>query len=197
MKSILSDFFRAASVRKALRLIESMEISGWEIWLQVELARFVAEHPRIGEWHREYPLTLDRRMRARRRVANVDFVLRQKWGRKDRPILVELKQRRRPSSCVRGMIRDLQKLSRLRRSSANPHSVWAVGVHRREGLPRMRNRIYRIAKKRGVSIVESLILHRVVRKTPWAWTTIGIINSGKVAHTATNTGSKRSGGMGR
>lgn len=54
MYTLLEDFFKRSNIRSALRVIADQTITGWEVWFQVEFARFLAEHESEPEWGHEY-----------------------------------------------------------------------------------------------------------------------------------------------
>lgn len=62
LSNLFDKFFSQKYIRNRLNLIEKRNITGWEIWLQVELALFLDEHENVMEWMREISCSTDRRV---------------------------------------------------------------------------------------------------------------------------------------
>lgn len=128
MQILLEDFFKIPSIRSALRVIAEVDITGWEIWFQVEFARFLAEHISEPEWGRECAIEFDYRREKNRYFFKADFIIRKKHWTKGRWIALEVKQHVNPGNCITNMIADLAKVGRMRKSALDMRSIWALGI---------------------------------------------------------------------
>lgn len=126
--SLASDFFQRAHIKKTLRAIDESAMTGWEKWIQIELAAFLEGRDDIKAWWRESGYELDGRVAASRRKCAVDFLVHQKW--KQSHMAVELKQVNSPTACVQGMLKDKKKIQGIKSAKYDIRSVWCVGVHR-------------------------------------------------------------------
>ncbi len=80
ISELLDAFFKQPALRKSFRIICEREITGWEIWFQIEFARFLAEHPAMPEWERERAFQFDYRRESVRSFLKPDFIIRKKVG---------------------------------------------------------------------------------------------------------------------
>lgn len=126
--SLSSDFFQRAHIKKTLKAIDDSKMTGWEKWLQIELAAFLEARGDIKAWWRESSYDLDKRVVESRKRCAVDFLVHQKW--KQSHMALELKQVNSPTACVQGMIRDKKKIQGIKSTKYDIRSVWCVGVHR-------------------------------------------------------------------
>ncbi|MFG6467533.1 hypothetical protein [Roseateles sp. BYS87W] len=126
--SLSSDFFQRAHIKKTLKAINDSEMTGWEKWLQIELAAFLEARDDIKAWWRESSYEMDKRLVESRKRCAVDFLVHQKW--KQSHMALELKQVNSPTACVQGMIRDKKKIDGIKSAKYDIRSVWCVGVHR-------------------------------------------------------------------
>jgi hypothetical protein len=133
--SLTQDFFRTKRIRETLALIADCEISGWEKWLQIELARHYNSRDDVKAWDREVRYALDRRSTARAATA-IDFLIHQKH--KHSPLGIELKQVKSPRACVKAMLKDKKKVWNIKWSQDNLRDVWCIGVHNAEDPKRVR-----------------------------------------------------------
>ncbi|KAA8996733.1 hypothetical protein FJU30_21275 [Affinibrenneria salicis] len=76
LTTLLSDFFSQKEIRKRLSIIDEAGITGWEVWLQIEFASFIAQQNNI--WSREEILEFDFRKRPEKYFFRPDFLLRKK-----------------------------------------------------------------------------------------------------------------------
>ncbi|MDL0433993.1 hypothetical protein QPM17_22895 [Marinobacter sp. TBZ242] len=83
LTELTEDFFRQRRVGRSLRIIEESEITGWEVWFQVEFAHFLSQHLTEPEWWREWSLDYDRRMEKGRTFCRPDFIIRKKGWRQE------------------------------------------------------------------------------------------------------------------
>lgn len=125
---IFDEFFSCRHVNNRLSLIYQSEISGWEAWLQIELAHFLITHSSEPEWYREIPLQFDRRSESEKSYFRPDFIIRKKYWPIATYVAVEIKQHPIPASCIRNMFSDICKVSKMRMSQLNMRSLWALGV---------------------------------------------------------------------
>lgn len=130
LSTLLHDFFKQPSLRKSFRIIAEREISGWEIWLQIEFARFLAEHPSTPEWERECAFEFDYRRESMRWYLKPDFIIRKKGWAIERYLALEIKQHLNLRNCVSNMIDDLSKVAKMRKSEIDLRSYWALGIFR-------------------------------------------------------------------
>ena len=124
--SLTQDFFRTKRVRETLSLIADCEISGWEKWLQIELARHCNSRDDVKTWDREVRYSLDQRS-AKRAATAIDFLIHQKH--KHSPLGVELKQVKSPRACIKAMLQDKKKVWNIKWSQDNLRDVWCIGIH--------------------------------------------------------------------
>jgi hypothetical protein len=125
---LLTEFFQRRNLKSALNVIHAQDITGWEIWFQIELARFLADHESEPEWYREESLEFDYRMEKTRYFFKPDFIIRKKGAAVDRYVALEIKQHRQMGNCINNMIADLLKVAKMRRSEIDLRSFWAVGI---------------------------------------------------------------------
>lgn len=123
-----SEFFQRAHIKKTLKAIDESQMTGWEKWIQIELAAFLEAREEIKAWWRESSYELDGRVVASRKKCAVDFLVHQKW--KQSHMALELKQVNSPTACVQGMIRDKKKIQGIKSTKYDIRSAWCVGVHR-------------------------------------------------------------------
>ena len=128
MCDLLEDFFSRPAIRSALRVIADEEITGWEIWFQVEFARFLAGHISEPKWDRECAAEFDYRREKKRGFFKADFIIRKKHSALDRWIALEVKQHIKAGNCIANMVTDLAKVGRMRKSELDMRSIWALGI---------------------------------------------------------------------
>lgn len=128
--SLLEGFFAQRKVQNSLVTIWDQDISGWEIWLQVEFATYLSlEHSDSLEWGRECQLLVDRRRNKERTKLAADFIFRRKRHALDRYIVLEFKQNASPKSCFANMMKDIEKIQLAKSSEMDMRGFWVVGVH--------------------------------------------------------------------
>ncbi len=126
--TLSSKFFQRAHIKTTLKTIDECSMTGWEKWLQIELAAFLQAYPEIKAWWRESSYELDKRVVAARKKCAVDFLVHQKG--KQSHLALELKQVSSPTACVQGMLRDKKKIQSIKSAKYDIRSIWCVGVHR-------------------------------------------------------------------
>ncbi|WP_430317761.1 hypothetical protein [Pseudomonas nitroreducens] len=128
IRDLLDEFFKKRSIKAAFKIINQQEITGWEIWLQIEFARFLAEHASEPEWWRETPLKFDYRREKTGYFLKPDFIIRKKHWPLESYVALEIKQHQHAGNCVANMISDLEKVAKIRKSELNVRSLWALGI---------------------------------------------------------------------
>ncbi|HCF1525194.1 hypothetical protein ACM7LX_27270 [Pseudomonas aeruginosa] len=126
--ALIEEFFHQRNVRATLQAVSNHGITGWEVWAQVEFARFLAEHVTEPYWEREAQIEFDYRREKERYFFRPDFIIRKKYWALDRYVALEIKQHQQPGNCITNMISDLTKVAKMRRSELNVRSLWALGV---------------------------------------------------------------------
>lgn len=126
--SFSSEFLQREHIKKTLRAIEISGMTGWEKWLQIELAAFLEARADIKAWWRESSYELDKRVVESRKRCAVDFLVHQK--RKQSHMALEVKQINSPKACVKGMIRDKKKIQSIKKAKYDIRSIWCLGVHK-------------------------------------------------------------------
>lgn len=128
LSEILKEFVDQKAFIKKLQLMHETDISGWEIWLQVELALFFQGHEKIAEWNREQRHSLDMRKSSYWSNASIDFYLRKKYAHDAIPL--EIKQHKTASQCIKSMGADARKFSTIKSSSSTTsRPLWCMGIH--------------------------------------------------------------------
>ncbi|MFP9229747.1 hypothetical protein A0E43_02125 [Pectobacterium cacticida] len=126
LNGLLIDFFSQKNIQQKLHIINEHEITGWEIWLQIEFANMLVntEH----SFWREQILEFDYRQNKEKYYFRPDFLLRKKGWAQERYMAIEFKQNLNPTMCVKNMATDLKKVGQMRKSELDLRSVWAVGI---------------------------------------------------------------------
>lgn len=168
--SILDDFFAEDYIQKRLSLIESKEITGWEIWLQVELGIFLDNREEIMDLTRELKYSIDKRKAHNREHIAIDFVFRKKHSNTNKRIALEIKQNRRFSSCLRGMMVDAWKMNLLKSSNDNLRSLWLLGVYSKPEDQNINEMIMYYADTYDVELVKNCIATKSISGTNFMYT---------------------------
>jgi len=130
LSNLFDNFFTQKSIRDRLNLIEDKKITGWEIWLQVELAFFLDEQKDVMEWIREVPCSMDKRIEKLKAKGIIDFWLRERNKSTEKMIAIELKQCKSAKSCITAMMKDINKFHSLKPiEHSYIRSFWCIGVH--------------------------------------------------------------------
>lgn len=130
LKEILTEFCNQPSFIERLQTIAQTEITGWEIWLQVELAIFLQEHEQVSDWKREIRHSLDMRKSDYWNNASIDFYIRQKRAQSDIPL--EIKQNISARACIKSMADDIKKFRNIKDSSRiTGRELWCMGIHKK------------------------------------------------------------------
>lgn len=141
VSELVDEFFCQKKIGNSLSIIEQNEITGWEVWLQIELSHFLSQHHSMPEWWREWPVDFDRRIEKTRTFFRPDFIIRKKGWRKESYVALELKQHPDAGSCFANMLKDIQKVGKARPSSLDIRRMFSLGVHRRKPNSELRDLI--------------------------------------------------------
>ncbi len=117
ISDVVLDFFKTKRIVDSLNAIHDCGLSGWEKWWQTELALFLAQTDRIGDWDMEHPFDTDKRTRLAQSRMALDIGFRLKGHAKDDWYFVELKQDNDYKKCVDRMARDADKVFSARKQS--------------------------------------------------------------------------------
>jgi hypothetical protein len=165
---LAQQFFRKTHVRRALLAISEDSMTGWEKWLQIELAQFLRDHKKVKAWWRESKYALDGRLIAARKKCAVDFLIHQKG--KQSHMALELKQANAMNNCIAGMLRDLKKISCIRGGAYDIRSVWCLGVHKTKSSSDVLRRTRYLADGAKISFDEKLFISASIGKTGYSYT---------------------------
>ena len=127
---ISQDFFNQEEIVEKLKAFQNLnpKIKGWEIWFQVEFALFLHQHALVSDVEREKRFKVDQRKSKEKITCAIDFFIRQKHKRT--PIPLELKQDVTAASCIRHMLKDINKFNKIRCSDVlTNRSLFCLGVH--------------------------------------------------------------------
>lgn len=131
VQKIAEQFFKRVHIKKTLKTIDECSMTGWEKWLQIELASFLQDHPEVKAWWRESSYQLDKRVIASRKKCAVDFLVHEKA--KHSHMAIELKQTKSATACIQGMLKDKRKIQSIKGAEYDIRSVWCIGVHHSVG----------------------------------------------------------------
>lgn len=168
LTGLVQDFFAKKSIKDTLSTISEFEISGWEKWIQIEFAKFCKSHEDITEWGRELRYELDRRLSKDKSSCAIDFLIKQKH--KHSPLALEIKQQRSPSGCIKAMLRDVEKLRKIKYSQDDLRGVWCVGVHGLEAPETVKRLVTFHSDERGLAIHPSYVFSTQIGKTGFSVT---------------------------
>lgn len=169
LSSLLALFFDREDIQQKLNIIDQFNISGWEIWMQIEFANLLAATDH--EWWREQTLGCDQRKNPRRVSLRSDFLLRKKGWTLDSYIALEVKQNSDPTSCVKNMIHDLEKSAKIKRSQLDLRSFWTLGITRNIEAERLDTLIDRYLKAKYYQTKnrEKHVLLKPIAQTPYCY----------------------------
>ncbi len=125
---LVDEFFADDHIQNRFSIINDWDISGWEVWLQIEFSHFLATHLSNPEWHREIPIEYDRRKEKNKYFFKPDFIIRKKGWRIDTYSAIEIKQHPNAASCIRNMNKDVERISKMKTSQLNMRSLWLLGI---------------------------------------------------------------------
>jgi len=131
---LFDNFFSQKRIQKRLNIIREEEITGWEIWWQIEFATYLStKDESLSEWVREWEYPLDKR-RGTSNKMYIDFVVRQKYAKKGRYIALELKQHLYIKNCIKNMLKDTDKVFSMRKSASDIRSFWNIGIYQEKTM---------------------------------------------------------------
>ncbi|MBW1737837.1 MAG: hypothetical protein JRJ69_09855 [Deltaproteobacteria bacterium] len=168
LKGLACAFFGKRSIIKTLTIIDEQEISGWEKWMQIEFAKFCNGNNNITDWCREERYKLDKRTSKKRSVCSIDFSLRQKY--KQTWIALELKQRNRASSCIKSMLKDVVKISKIKNSENDIRTIWCIGVHKSEDEKKIQGYIAKYEIEFDLEIKRSHVYTKKIGRSAYSFT---------------------------
>lgn len=166
---LADDFFRQRRVGRSLRIIEESEITGWEVWFQVEFAHFLSQHETEPEWWREWSIDYDRRIEKERTRCRPDFIIRKKGWRQESYAALEIKQHPDAGICFSNMMKDIQKISKVRTSSLDIRSFWVLGIHKRRPKGELLELIMSRFEAAGMNPPEGNIVLRYIPGSNYAY----------------------------
>lgn len=167
---LVEEFFEQDEVQKKFKLIDQHEFTGWEVWFQIEFASFLQEHDKVAEIIREYGYSIDKRMRGSQTRMHIDFLIRKKHSSRNSYIALEVKQNQRASSCVKGMMNDIQKIWKLKRSEDDLRSMWCLGIYPTIEDEKISQLIDKQSDLAGVELPQNLIQTKKVPNTNFSFT---------------------------
>ena len=168
----VDSFFNQSHIRKRMKLIEDNYITGWEIWIQVEFAMFLDKQTSIGGWEREFQYNTDHRKKNSGSHMAIDFIFRKTNSKLDRFIALEIKQNLNVSSCIRGMMEDIGKISLVKSSEDDIRSMWNLGIHSFIDIDELKNTINNYAEKYQVDLADNHFYTQKIKTTNLAFTII-------------------------
>jgi len=167
---LLKKFFEQEHIQNRFELIERKPITGWEIWLQVEFSIFLEAQADVSYWEREYQYSIDKRKARHRQFMAIDFIFRKKHSALDQYIALEIKQNSNVKSCIRGMMEDTCKVSKVKGSHDDLRSMWTLGVHPYSDKAVMLDIIHDYAENFEVELLNNCIITNQIKNTNLAYT---------------------------
>lgn len=169
---LVNSFFSQQKVGKSLQLIEEFDITGWEVWFQVEFARFLSQHESRPEWKRERSIDYDHRMEKTRSFCRSDFIIRKKGWRNESYIIVEVKQHPDARNCFYSMMKDVKKISMIKKSSLAVRGYIMLGIHKRQKKSDLRKLIISRLEAANMNLPEDRVLVRYIPGSNYAYSMI-------------------------
>lgn len=169
IQGLLADFFNEKQIQSGLRLIKDNEIAGWEVWLQVEFARFLSTHYSEPEWWREVALEYDQRREKERSFLRPDFLIRKKGWRTESYAVLEIKQHPDAGSCMNNMMRDMVKVSKMRQSALDMRTYWALGIFETKESEAIKEMLFNKSDEYNVQVNNTYHLIRPIPQTPYTY----------------------------
>lgn len=161
-------FFKKTHIKKTISLIKLESLTGWEKWVQIEFSAHILEHEGIKAWDREYRYKLDQRVRSLRQNCAVDFVVHQKG--KHTHMAIELKVKKTPNSCIRGMARDHNKIAAITKKENDIRSAWCLGIHLSEHEDTVFERVKKHMGDPNIWMDKALFRSETIGKTGYSFT---------------------------
>ncbi|MBA5760846.1 hypothetical protein H2O73_00710 [Vibrio sp. 404] len=168
--SLAEGFFEQEEVQKKFNLIKQHEFTGWEIWFQIEFASFLQQHEEVSETIREFGYSIDKRMSGHQERMYIDFLIRKKRSSRSSYIALEFKQNQSASSCVKGMMGDIQKIWKLKQSEDDLRSMWCLGIYPTATGKNVPEIISKQSELVGVELPDNLISTKEIPNTSFSFT---------------------------
>ncbi len=169
LKGLIADFFAKTNLQRGLQIINEQGITGWEVWLQVEFAYFLSQHEAEAEWWRETIIAFDGRKESEKMYFKPDFLLRKKGWRKESYAALEMKQHPDAASCINNLLKDIVKVSKIKKSELDLRTYWALGVFLRDNKSELKDKLFEKALIAGVEIHESMLDIKYIKNTNYAY----------------------------
>ena len=131
IEKIFTNFFHRQKIQSTLSFFDKHGITGWEKYFQLEFARHLEDYEDNPEWWIESSLEFDRRMEKVKTLLRPDLLLRKKGWKSETYSIIEMKQKDNCSICVSEMVRDLNKVYKVKSSELEIRNIIAIGVHKR------------------------------------------------------------------
>ncbi|CAH8242605.1 hypothetical protein ACP43V_14285 [Vibrio genomosp. F10 str. 9ZC157] len=170
INELATDFFSQQYIIERLSLIENNELTGWEIWLQVEFAMFLETQLLVDEWVREFQYSMDRRISKNQKFMAIDFLIRKKHARLGQYIALEIKQNLSAASCIAGMMKDVCKISQVKGSEDDIRTMWSLGVHPFIPQVQLETLVNEYAESYDVELASGCISTNQIGNTKFAFT---------------------------
>lgn len=168
--NLADEFFAQKEVQKKFQLINEHDITGWEIWFQIEFTNFLNKHRDVSEIIREQGYTIDKRTSGKQKSMYIDLLFRKRNCAKDRYIAVEIKQNQSASLCIKGMIDDIRKIWKLKQSEDDLRSMWCLGIYPTIDNDKITELIEKYTDNTDVELNGSLIGTRKIPATVFSYT---------------------------
>ena len=111
---LIASFFNQQKIQKKIKDIDSIQLTGWENWIQVEFAIHLSKNDKLSFFEIEDKFPLDKRKSDNHTSSRIDVVFRRKNFSKDKIIGLEIKQKESLNACISGMIEDYKKINKLK-----------------------------------------------------------------------------------
>ena|SRR5450830_84992 len=169
LTELAEEFFSRSHTQKSLRLIDENEISGWEIWIQVEFSYFLSMHITEPEWGREVALDYDRRSEKNKKFLRPDFLIRKKGWRRESYFALEFKQHTVAANCISNMVKDMHRVEKLRRSTIDLRSYWLLGIYKRRPKSEINELITNALSIYDYKYHLDSVVNKVIQNTPYGY----------------------------
>ena len=168
--SLMDSFVKQTAIQQKLNTIEKYNITGWEIWFQVEFASHLSKHPDVADWEREEQFNLDKRTNNHRNKMAIDFLVRKKRFSKNTFIALELKQHSSVETCITNMLKDVKKVLDIKKSEDYFRSYWNIGIHPKKSKSMIKDIIVKKERQCDVTLYEDYREVRFIPNTNFAYT---------------------------
>jgi hypothetical protein len=169
LAELTEEFFNRRRTGSSLQIIEEHAITGWEVWFQVEFAHFLSQHDSQPEWWREWPVDLDRRKEKERTFCRPDFIIRKKGWRRETYAAVEVKQHPDAEICFSNMMKDIEKISKVKVSALDIRSFWVLGIHKKKPKSDLRSLISSRFESAGMDPPDKNLVIRYIPGSNYAY----------------------------